>query len=512
MDVQVPGIGPVTLTFSRRKMELPFAIGLDDFEMQPYPGTDIPRDFIAHLTILNPDEPSEAARLFKGEAHLNNPLLYNGIKLSQTGWDPGEPTDPARTTRDANGHFTHQQRFTIMGVGNNLRGIHVIFLGACLIILGIPWAFYVKPLLAQHQKRKIQEELARNPDAWKPGPGLTTSGGAGGAGASGGGGKTHLPVTSMTDYSTTNDHPMKRFNLKSPNNFTPKPWMNPGAPGFFRGILPERRLFQKSYSLLAAFLVVTCCSWAWAQVRHAPDGNSLPDQPAPPALESSQPPPEALPDQSPKVMPRAEHDSFAGRVDLSAFAKLAVFDEGRSKIMETLAQEDLARIYGKARWRDQSAPQEDQFNYDPVFTYLDLIFNKPYYDDKPIIYVEVLDLRRAMLSMLPPDQQEIWLRRGRVTPEMLADPKLGEIVSISEHGTRTRFSARHRPGGNVGHGLPRARIAPAHGQPAPRLGHLGSPLRPDRHAHRLDRGRGAGPHSGRPRCSPHRHRAIQAAP
>jgi hypothetical protein len=50
-------------------------------------------------------------------------------------------------------------RYTILGVGNN-PGIHIIALGSILMGVGIPWAFYVKPLLVQRKKRKIQQQLA----------------------------------------------------------------------------------------------------------------------------------------------------------------------------------------------------------------------------------------------------------------------------------------------------------------------------------------------------------------
>jgi hypothetical protein len=49
-------------------------------------------------------------------------------------------------------------QFTILGVGNN-PGIHIIALGGILMVLGIPWAFYVKPALLRRRKLAIQREL-----------------------------------------------------------------------------------------------------------------------------------------------------------------------------------------------------------------------------------------------------------------------------------------------------------------------------------------------------------------
>ncbi|MCC7409370.1 MAG: hypothetical protein IT442_15005 [Phycisphaeraceae bacterium] len=185
--VDVPGVGPVGLAFSRVRRPLPLAIKLDRFEMQPYPGSQIPRDFVASLEIQHVDAQGQlTSQTEHGEARLNNPLIARGLtwqeakawaggnpvaaamhylqmgklKISQIAWDPGDPGDPRKDEKDDQGQFTRQQRYTILGVGNN-AAIQVIFVGAVLVAAGIPWAFYIKPLLAQRQKKRIQAQLAR---------------------------------------------------------------------------------------------------------------------------------------------------------------------------------------------------------------------------------------------------------------------------------------------------------------------------------------------------------------
>lgn len=156
----------VYLAFSRLERELPFAIALEGFQMQPYPGTDIPRDYVASLSILDLDHTSRPTGSFhQGQARLNNPWVYRGIKLSQIGWDPGDRSDPNHQARDDAGRYLHQQRYTILGVGNNV-GIRAIFIGACLVVVGIPWAFYVKPLLLRRQSRKLRAQAS--PRAGEP--------------------------------------------------------------------------------------------------------------------------------------------------------------------------------------------------------------------------------------------------------------------------------------------------------------------------------------------------------
>jgi len=151
-------------------------------------------------------------------------------------------------------------------------------------------------------------------------------------------------------------------------------------------------------------------------------------------------------------MSRQQHQAFADQVDLEAFRKLAVFDGGRVKILDTLARERLTTIYGKPRWQDYTHDTADAANpkdrqkiaYDPVFTYLDLVFHPSYYADKPILYVEVLPFREKLLAHLPEAQRERWKQLGRISWAMFADPQVqavyrGEETSLTEMKGRNQL-------------------------------------------------------------------------
>ncbi len=181
-----PGVGRVGVIFSRRAYTLPFSLKLNSFEMQAYAGSDIPRDYVSNLTFtpidlkgVPIDEP------FTGETRLNNPYIaktpfgdfqktfqaygfattlaqyvkMGTLKVSQTGWDPGDKTAPNNRAKNEQGLFANQQRYSIVGISNNVA-IQVIFIGAVLIALGIPWAFYIKPWLLRRQRDKIKASLA----------------------------------------------------------------------------------------------------------------------------------------------------------------------------------------------------------------------------------------------------------------------------------------------------------------------------------------------------------------
>ncbi|MFA9479860.1 cytochrome c biogenesis protein CcsA [Phycisphaerales bacterium AB-hyl4] len=140
---------------------------------------------------------------------------------------------------------------------------------------------------------------------------------------------------------------------------------------------------------------------------------------------------------------RDAHAAFADRVDTRDFARLAVFDGGRPKILDTLAREELNRIYGRPQWRDAITGKR----YDPVFTYFDMLFSKRYYFDKPIIRVEVLPLRQQLIQRVdlermfahveaddPALHQRLtdpdrWLRWGQIAPLMVVEPAVQNLLS-----------------------------------------------------------------------------------
>lgn len=129
------------------------------------------------------------------------------------------------------------------------------------------------------------------------------------------------------------------------------------------------------------------------------------------------------------------HTAFAKQVNLDAIRKIAVF-EGRQKILDTFAREEIERLYGKPAWKNLLV--EKSKRYDPVFTFFDLLFNKNYYLDKPVIYIEVLPLREAMLSslQLSPEESESWKQKGRLTPAMFMDPRLQPVFQAADADAR----------------------------------------------------------------------------
>jgi len=180
-EVRLPDGRRLELMFGRKQHPFrEFVLQLVDFEMLAYDHRGAPRDYqstvrvtptgdadfkaYTHVAKLNaplkaPFMPSEDRSLFANlVGRLASGLDPNQYKLSQAKWDAG---NWRRTQQLADeGQIPRPfVQWTVLGVGNN-PGIHIIALGSVLVAVGIPWAFYVKPAILRHRKRRIQAEVA----------------------------------------------------------------------------------------------------------------------------------------------------------------------------------------------------------------------------------------------------------------------------------------------------------------------------------------------------------------
>ncbi len=121
-------------------------------------------------------------------------------------------------------------------------------------------------------------------------------------------------------------------------------------------------------------------------------------------------------------MSPAEKQAFSEAVDLTPLRDLAVFNHGRVKILDTLARETIEAMVGRANYveADASVEKTRKFKYDPLFTYLDILIDPAYYDDKALVHVQFLPLRRAFVSAGYQNEadRERWMKIGRLNPSL----------------------------------------------------------------------------------------------
>jgi len=147
-EVTLPDGRTVELMFSRQRQRLPSPVVLDDFVMDTHVGGFTGQN----ISVLN--WTSEVRFLERGQwgarrsVSVNDPREFGGLWYFQAQWDPPNPQEGYRGLN-----------FTVLGVGNR-DGVQVMLLGCCIAVIGMIYAFYVKPLIKQRQQRAVYAEVA----------------------------------------------------------------------------------------------------------------------------------------------------------------------------------------------------------------------------------------------------------------------------------------------------------------------------------------------------------------
>jgi hypothetical protein len=131
----------VELMFSRQRRKLPSPAVLEDFVMDTHIGGFTGQS----LSVLNW---TSEVRFRDGDAwtdiervSVNHPREHGGYSYYQAQWDP---PDAQRGYGGLN--------YTVLGVGNR-HGVNTMLLGCCLSVLGMIYAFYVKPVIRRRRHR-----------------------------------------------------------------------------------------------------------------------------------------------------------------------------------------------------------------------------------------------------------------------------------------------------------------------------------------------------------------------
>ncbi len=111
------------LILSRRRVELPGELRLLGTEYQTYPGSGIPRDYVTRVEV------DRGGAVEREVIALNDPVRLGPFQLSHESWLPA--SDPQMVILSA----------------ATAPGLWAVWVGCALISLGLPWAFFVKPLL-----------------------------------------------------------------------------------------------------------------------------------------------------------------------------------------------------------------------------------------------------------------------------------------------------------------------------------------------------------------------------
>lgn len=140
----------VQMILSRRSAPLPASVSLLGFDTKDHIGgfTGNSSSILNWISEVQFDEPSGPRKV---DISVNDPAEEGGFWFFQSQWDP---PDPARFSGDTPSLGLN---YTVLGVGNR-RGVWVQLAGSVLMVLGLMYAFYVKPVLV---RRRQESALAQ---------------------------------------------------------------------------------------------------------------------------------------------------------------------------------------------------------------------------------------------------------------------------------------------------------------------------------------------------------------
>jgi len=163
-----------------------------------------------------------------------------------------------------------------------------------------------------------------------------------------------------------------------------------------------------------------------ADAQEGPAGNTHPERMVPSDRPAVSPFGNAEPERVDPGEAARSRANLAASVDLSPLRDLAVFHNGRVKILDTLAREAVETITGRTSFSELVPTGEgdgrDKRSYDPLFTHLDLSIQSSTYAGAPLVHVEYLPLRRAFVNQMTEEatERERWMKTTRLPPGAVA--------------------------------------------------------------------------------------------
>ena len=111
----------LNLAYGSKKIELPFSLQLNKFELERYAGSMSPSSYASEVTLIDPNKGlRKDHRIF-----MNNVLDYGGYRFFQSSYDQDE-------------------KGTILSVNHDFAGTMVTYVGYALLIIGFVWTLFNK--------------------------------------------------------------------------------------------------------------------------------------------------------------------------------------------------------------------------------------------------------------------------------------------------------------------------------------------------------------------------------
>jgi cytochrome c-type biogenesis protein CcsB len=132
-QVTVDGIN-LSIYLGRQEVTLPFALKLNKFKLDRYPGSNSPSSFTSDIVLLDKDNGVEEPY----QIFMNNVLEYRGYRFYQSSYDQDE-------------------KGTILSVNNDYWGTRVTYIGYFLLFVSLIFSFFTKHTRFRRTLDFIQE-------------------------------------------------------------------------------------------------------------------------------------------------------------------------------------------------------------------------------------------------------------------------------------------------------------------------------------------------------------------
>ena len=122
------------LYYGSKEIELPFAVRLDDFILERYPGTHSPSSYMSKVHIMDAGKNKN----FDYDIYMNHVLDYRGYRFFQASYDPDELG-------------------TVLSVNHDFWGMLITYSGYFLMGLGMIFALFTGKTRFRYLSRKLDE-------------------------------------------------------------------------------------------------------------------------------------------------------------------------------------------------------------------------------------------------------------------------------------------------------------------------------------------------------------------
>ena len=132
------------------------------------------------------------------------------------------------------------------------------------------------------------------------------------------------------------------------------------------------------------------------------------------------------------VQPKKPVEAFGKGPAYKALARFQVMHAGRIKPIDTLAREEIKQIHGRERISLLDGEENVSATWEPVAALFDWWARPEYWDEQPIIKVEYLPLKRALLR----DGIVVTLAEIAAKPTTTAEDRdaIGAVIALQEIG------------------------------------------------------------------------------